>query len=157
MQYLHFIRAFEHSVESKANKADCFYFLEQFTTGEPRELIRSCQHMVPEKGYSLAKQLLQENFGNEYKIASSYMERALAWPNVRSEDVKSLQAFSLFLRSCCNVMEELQYMQELDIPANMKNIIAKIPFKMREQWGTKAHDILERHNSQARFQDLVSL
>lgn len=156
LQYLHFIRAFEHGVESKANKADCLYFLEQFTTGQPRELIRSCQHMIPERGYNLAKELLREHFGNEYKIAASYIERALAWPNVRSEDVKSLQAFSLFLRSCCNVMEELQHMQELDIPANMKNIIAKLPFKMREQWRTKAHDILEKHNYRARFKDLVA-
>lgn len=43
LQYKNF-RAFEHSVESKANQADCLHFLEQFTIGHPRELVRSCQH-----------------------------------------------------------------------------------------------------------------
>lgn len=50
LQYRKFIRAFEHGVESKANKANCLYFLEQFTKGQPRELVRSCQHMIPDRG-----------------------------------------------------------------------------------------------------------
>lgn len=65
-------------MESKANKADCLYFLEQFTKGQPRELVRSCQHMVPDRGYQLAKELLYEHFGNEYRIAAAYIEKALA-------------------------------------------------------------------------------
>ena len=156
LQYRNFIRAFEHGVESKANKADCLYFLEQFTKGQPRELVRSCQHIIPDRGYQLAKELLHEHFGNEYSIAAAYIEKALAWPTVKSEDVKSLQAFSLFLRGCCNVMEELHYMQELDMPTNMRAIMTKLPFKYREKWRTKAHEILERHNRRACFRDLVS-
>lgn len=76
---------------------------------------QSWQHMIPDRGYNLAKELLQEHFGNEYKIAAAYIEKALVWPAVKSEDLKALQAYSLFLCGCCNVMEELQYMQELDM------------------------------------------
>ncbi len=82
LEYRAFIRAFEHGVEERANKADCLYFLEQFTRGQPRELVRSCQHMVPERGYALAKELLHEHFGNEFKVASAYTEKALAWPPI---------------------------------------------------------------------------
>lgn len=131
-------------------------FLEQFTRGQPRELVRSCQHMIPDRGYQLAKELLQEHFGNEYRIAAVYMEKALAWPAVRAEDVRALQAFSLFLRGCFNVMEELQYMQELDMPTNMRAIMTKLSFKYREKWRTTAHEIMERYNRRACFKDLVS-
>lgn len=114
------------------------FVLEQFTRGQPRELVRSCQRMAPERGYAVAKELLQKHFGNQYKIASVYMEKALAWQTIKYEGVKTLQAYSLFLRGCCDVMEELQYMQELDMPVNIRAIVSKLPFRMREQWRTIA-------------------
>ncbi|XP_037620552.1 uncharacterized protein LOC119485230 [Sebastes umbrosus] len=155
LQYRTFIKAFEQGVEEKAGQADCLYYLEQFIRGQPQELVRSCQHMAPERGYAVAKGLLQEHFGNQYKIATAYIEKALAWQIIKSEDVKALQAYSLFLRGCCNVMGELQYMEELDMPVNMRAIISKLPYKMREQWRTVAHDIMEKSNNRAYFIDLV--
>lgn len=133
LQYVSFIRAFENGVEEKASHSDCLYYLEQFTRGQPRELVRSCFHMTLDCGYAKAKQLLQEHFGNKYKIATAYLERALSWPSIKGEDVNILQSYALFLRGCCNVTEELQYLQELDMPSNMRVIISKLPFKLRER------------------------
>ena len=49
LQFHTFMRAFENGVESKSNSySDCLYFLEQFTRGRPRDLVRSCQHMDPD-------------------------------------------------------------------------------------------------------------
>ena len=79
----------------------------------------------------------------------------MAYSEIRG-DVKSLHAFSLILRGCCNVMEELHYMQELDMPTNMRAIMTKLPFKFRDKWRTKAHEVLERYNRRACFKDLVS-
>ncbi len=59
--------------------------------------MRSCQHMTPANGYAKAKQLLQKHFGNEYKIATAYMEKAVAWPPVRSVDLSALLSFSAFM------------------------------------------------------------
>lgn len=141
LQYRAFIKAFEQGVEEKAGRADCLYYLEEFTGGQP-ELVCSCQHMAPERGYAVAKGLLQEHFGNQYKIAAAYMGKAFAWQTIKSEDGKALQAYALFLRGCCNVMEALQDMQELDMPVHMRAIISKLPFKMRDQWRTTAHGII---------------
>lgn len=59
LQFYTFMRAFENAVESKADSfSDCLYFLEQFTRGRPRDLVRSCQHMEPLRGYAEAKTLL---------------------------------------------------------------------------------------------------
>ena len=52
-------------------------------------------------------------------------------------------------------MEELQYMQELDMPVNIRAIVSKLPFKMREQWRTIAHDIMETTNQPTCFMDMV--
>lgn len=111
--------------------------------------------MNPERGYIVAKALLQEHFGNDYKIAMAYIEKALAWPTVKSEDDKSLQAYALFLRGCCNAMEELHHMQELDMPSNIKTVVSKLPYKLRERWRAVAHDVVEAYDQRAHFIDVV--
>ena len=99
----------------------------------------------------MAKALLQEHFGNEYKIANAYIEKALTWPAIKSEDVKSLQAYGLFIRGCCNVMDELPHMQEMDMPSNMKTVVCKFC----ERWRAVAHDIMEKYNQRAYFVDVA--
>lgn len=149
------MRAFEQVGEDKVSQSDCLYYLEQFTRGQPRELVRSCQHMAADLGYVKAKELLKQHFGNEYKVASAYKEKVFAWPPIRAEDVNALQAYSLFLRSCCNVMENIQYMQELDMTSNMRIVMSKLPFKLREQWRSVAHNIMHTSDRRALFKDLV--
>ncbi len=72
-----FIKAFEQRVTGKAGKADCLYYLEQFIRGQPRELVHSCQHTAPQRGYAVAKDLLQKHSGNPHKTATAYTEKAL--------------------------------------------------------------------------------
>ena len=62
------------------------------------------------------------------------MDKNIAWPAVKAEDDKGLQAYSLFLCECCNAMEDLRYLGELNMPANMKTIIQKLPYQLRAKW-----------------------
>ena len=157
LQCMYFIRTFEHCVEAKAGTyQDCLYYLEQYTRGQPRELVRSCLHMTPQQGYERAKELLIEHFGNEYTIATAYMDKAFGWPAIKTDDVKALQEFALFLRGCCNAMMEIQYMEEMDIPSNMRQVMMKWPYKLRERWRAKAFGIQEQQGYRATFLDMVS-
>lgn len=137
-----------------ADHSETLNLFKQLTKGHPKELVRSCQHMEPERGYNKAKALLKEQFGNEHRIASAYMERALSWPSIKSEDVKALRDYSLFLRGCCNVTEELQNLQELSMPANMLTLIRKLPYKFRDKWRTVACELQERRSQRANFMDI---
>lgn len=49
------------------------------------------------------------------------------------------KAYALFLRGRGNVMEELHYMQELDMPSNFEMVVSKLPYKLREwkPWSLK--------------------
>lgn len=49
-----FIRASEHGLKSKTNKAECLYFLEQFSVG---------QYMPAGRDYQLVKEPLEMNTG----------------------------------------------------------------------------------------------
>lgn len=78
LQYHSFVRAFENIIErNTADHSERLHFLEQHKKGHPKELVRSCQHIEPERGFLRAKALLKEQFSNEHKIASAYMARAL--------------------------------------------------------------------------------
>ena len=78
------------------------------------------------------------------------------WPQIKAEDVKALNAFSLFLVSCHNAMEDTDYMEEMNNPTNMRVIISKLPFKMRERRTVHAFDLQELRKRRARFADLVN-
>lgn len=144
LQFNSFMKAFEYCVEAKTKcKGDCLYYLEQYTRGQPRDIVRSCLHMTAERGYAVAKQLLKDHFGNEFNITAAYMEKVIGWPSIKSEDTKALKAYGVFLRECCNAMEELQYLEELSMSANMRILIQKSPYKLREKWRTKASEICE--------------
>lgn len=59
LQYLSLVRTFKHSIKSKTdNDCDGLFFLEQFTSGRPQVLVRSCMHMEPTRGFEKAKELL---------------------------------------------------------------------------------------------------
>ncbi len=66
-----------------------------------------------------------------------------------------LSAYALFLTGCHNTMQDVDYMAEMDNPTNMRVIISKLPYKMRESWRNVAYDIHERSGRRARFSNLV--
>ncbi len=75
LQYSFFIKAFAQAIEKKtSDKQECFYYLEQYTRRQPRELVFSCHNMRADQGYVRAKNLLKQHFGSEIKVTAGYME-----------------------------------------------------------------------------------
>lgn len=83
------------------------------------------------------------------------MEKVIGWPSIKAEDPKALKAYGLFLRECSNAMDDLQYLEELNMPANIKSLSQKLPYKLRDKWRAKACEILEKTGRRARFSDIV--
>ncbi len=151
-----FMQAFEHCIESKTNNSqDRLYYLEQYTSGQPKELVRSCLHMDADRGFGEAKRLLEHHFGDEFKITNAYIEKALNWNNIPIDNGEALHSYALFLRGCCNVMRTLRNMDELNLPSNMRLLISKVPYKIKEKWRSHAFEIKERTGAWATFGDVV--
>lgn len=152
LTYKFFIRAFEHAVDSKTDSyQEKLYYLEQYTGEEPQELVRSCEHMSADRGYHEARKLLQRQYGNKLKIAN----KALRWPQTKPEDGKALSAYAFFLIGCRNTMDDIEFVEEVDNPTNMRVVISKLPYKIREKWRTTAFEIHEEGRGRARFSHLV--
>ncbi|KAJ8406743.1 hypothetical protein AAFF_G00296590 [Aldrovandia affinis] len=141
LTYQSFIRAFEYLVEDKTSSSqDRLYFLEQYTSDQPKDLVRSCLNMDARQGYAEAKRLLKKHFGNEVMVTNAYLEKALSWTGIKADDGKALQAYALYLRGCYIAMQDLEYLKELDIPSNL--MTSKLPYKLRDKWRTAAHDTM---------------
>lgn len=108
--------------------------------------------MTSDKGYKTARDLLQKHFGDEFT-----MSWTLEWPAVKPEpeDTKSLQAFAIFLRSCCNAMEDMKYSHEIILSSNLKILVMKLLYKLRERWRSYVWDFQENQNNRSQFKDLV--
>lgn len=78
LQFRSFIRAFQQGIDSKTdNMQDKLNYLEQYISGPPRQLVRSCLHMESSMGYRRAMEQLEWHFGNKMKITSTFMSKAL--------------------------------------------------------------------------------
>ena len=65
--------------------------------------------MPGDVGYEEARKLLKKRFGDEYRVASAYEFKALAWPTLKAEDGTALNKFFIFLSSCKNALAGSQY------------------------------------------------
>lgn len=83
------------------------------------------------------------------------MEKVHNWPAVKAENVFLLQDYALVLCGCNNAMANLQDISELDMSANLKVIISKLPFKLRERFRSIACDIRENHKPPPNCNDIV--
>ena len=85
-------------LESKTSSiSERLYYLEQFTSGDVKELVQSCHCLPPERGYQEARWLMKKKFGDDYRIVTACENKVLNWPEVRAEDSASLDRFSIFL------------------------------------------------------------
>lgn len=157
LQYKSFVKSFEHIIESKTDDAQQrLYYLEQYTAGEPRNLVRSCFHLAPAEGYKEAKAQLEWHFGNPIKVSSAFLDKALKWPAIKAEDAVALRSYVIFLKSCHNTMQEMNYVSDLEAPSSLKIIVSKLPFKLRDKWRASACNIYDKHRQRPTLKDLIA-
>ena len=156
MEYGAFVRAFQNIIESKtSSSSERLYYLEQFTSGDVKELIRSCHYLPPERGYQEARQLMKKKFGDDYHIVTAYETKAFNWPDVRAEDSTSLYRFSIFLMRCKNAMECSKYLTKLEQPETIQKLVMKLPFNLRKTWRRSVDHIMETERRSVTFSDLA--
>ena len=150
-----FIQSFRHLIEAKTtNDSDRLYYLEQYTRSLPQELVRSCCHMDPSRGYSTAMKLLKEKYDNDFDIASAFIDKIEAWPNIKPEDGQNLERFTVLLTSCLNYAKDIKALEQLNSPKEMLVILSKLPYKLRERW--RSHVLyLQDQSEEVTFEKLA--
>ena len=82
IEYQNFIRAFETLIELKTDSDSTrLYYLIQYTASDVRELLKGCLSMNARDVYAEARRLLKQRYGQNYKIATAYMDRVTNGPS----------------------------------------------------------------------------
>ena len=111
MEYSRFINAFESLIESKVESPiERLYFLDQYTTGKAKEVIKGCIQMKSDDSYGQARDLLKKHFGDPFKVANAYIVRLTKWPSAKAKDGQRLQEFAIALEQAKNATIGLPYM-----------------------------------------------
>ena len=115
MEYSIFTNAFELLIVSKVESPiEWLYFLDQYTIGKAKEVIKGCMQMKSDDTYSQAKALLKKYFGDPFKVANAYIAKLTKWPSVKAKDGQHLQEFAIALEQAKNATIGLPYMDDLN-------------------------------------------
>ena len=157
LEYNLFMRNLDSRIVSRTNDMrERLYFLEQYTTGTPREIVRSCMLLPELTGYEEARRCLDERYGDKYLIAQSYVKQLESWQTIRSDDVKKLDDFTTFLVGCRNAMTSTDSIRELDYPTSLRLIVSKLPVYLQERWAREADNIMRQEGGSVTFGRLVA-
>lgn len=145
-EFKRFIIQFERIIENTCqDDGDRLLYLQQYTSGRAGKLVNSCSHYDESLAYAKAKQLLYKEFDNEFLVSNSYLEKLNNWPVIPSEDPKAMEEFALFLSYCENYLENMTIKNQLQSPKELVQIANKLPYKLRDRWRRKCHDIISKH------------
>ena len=148
-----FLRCFVTNIEQRCdNDCDRLHYLEKYTAGSARELVRSC--FGNNDGYQTAIALLKKRYDNEFKLAECYLAQLEKFPVVKSEDCDAIEKLFLLLTICCNAMKNLSTLNQLNSPKEIMSIVKKLPYRLREKWRSQVHALTEQ-DIIPKFEDLV--
>ena len=154
--YRAFVAAFEHNIEQLTdNNQDRLYYLQQFTSGRPRELVRSCMGKDPKKGYDQARRELEEEYGDDYRILSSYRKEIERMEPIKGENAVALKDYLTFCVVFGNAVNESEILRKMDQTESIMKLVNKLPYRLRERWRLQAYRIKERTHKLANFHDYV--
>ena len=135
------------------NSSELLYFLDQYTSGKAKELIKGCLQMTSGDSYKEARRLLQKYFGDPYKIASAKIATLSNWPAVRPNDGTGLHEFSIALEQARNAIIGMQYINDLNAANVLPQLWEKLPRYLRSKWTERVNKIRSTNQQVPSFND----
>ena len=144
LEYTYFMAAFEESVERRIDDPrGRLTRLIQYTTGQPKELIKNCILIKTGDCYEAAKKLLYDKYGNPHILMASYRRELSKWPQLKAGDSLGYQNYVNFLFKLRNVL--LHYESRLfDTPEMICQLMRKLPFPTQDSWTRRVHSMRKK-------------
>ena len=114
------------------------YLIEHCSNGA-QSLIEDCV-LLGARGYRKAKELLDEEYGQESDIAADYLEFLKAGERIEDTDVDALSKLAQDMAKCSVTLKEIDYAADLDAQAALNSIVIRLPSYMRTKWVDEANE-----------------
>ena len=151
-----FLTRFKNVIENNC-KSDYakFTYLEQYTSGNAKKLVQSCNSYDPSQAYSKAMQLLCDEYNNEFKVSNALIAGLDKWGTLGEDDLDSFEDLAFYLLRCSNHLESLSIGNQLNNPKEIMNIVMKLPYRVRDGW-RRITGRIQGEGKQVMFEDLVT-
>jgi hypothetical protein len=153
LAYPKWMLAFDALIDGEAvNPAHKLYYLGEYTSGQAQKMIDGLLGLQSDDAYKRARQILQERFGDPYKIYQAYNERLKSWP-VCSK-ASELQEFSDFLVTVQETMKTVKHLKDFDTFSAIQDLVVRLPPYYSKKWLHSAKAV-ELGKGKYDFNDLV--
>ena len=102
--------------------------------------------------YGRARKILDDRFGNSFKIYEAYKEKLKAWPICNTSS--DLQEFSDFLVMTQETMKTVRYLREFDSFSTIRELAARRPNYYTNKWRENAKRV-QAQKGDFNFDDFV--
>eukprot|EP00794_Sanderia_malayensis_P006686 gene6686-biopygen5463 len=144
LRYYIFMKSFENQVEKDTDDNNRrLQLLVQYCTGKARKVIESCILLNEEEGYKEAKRLLEERFGNKYKVSNSWINKVSDGPPIRPNDREALMDLADDLQNCEITLRATGRLNQVNNEDKLVRILERCPGYIRGRWQSKVQDIRE--------------
>ncbi|XP_038066468.1 uncharacterized protein LOC119736528 [Patiria miniata] len=145
LEYWIFISSFDAAVGNTSVGASAkLNRLFQYCCGEALAVIRCCAVMQPDEGYTKARALLRERFGNDYRISETWVSKLTEGPRILPGDCRGIQKLADDLRSCTLTLTAMKKLGEVDTKRSLSLIVKRLPQFVQGKWRSKAVGILDK-------------
>ena len=157
IDYPNFIATFTEVVDSTVtNPRGRLVRLIQCLKDEAKELAESCNHLPPAEGYARARHLLDNQYGDRYRILSHYRQELKQWPKLRSSDAKGFRRFYSFLMKYKATMLAMKSSNLADNPEIIQKLQLILPPHLQERWNRKSYQVRKNRHIEAGLDEFIS-
>ena len=137
-KYLTFMSHHQVNVEPEVRSAGKrLQWLLSNVSGEAWQLIHTCSWTDNDKGLEKALKLLKKNYGEDHRIANSYLRKLIEGPKIKQFDAKAIIGLSNEMENCKSLLEGLSLASNLNTPGAVKMIARRLPHHLLLKWTSK--------------------
>ncbi|XP_063967618.1 uncharacterized protein LOC129271341 [Lytechinus pictus] len=145
LDYCAFISSFDATVASKISddRAKLTYLI-QYCSSKAKDSIENCVFLGPQTGYQKARDILENQFGQPYMVATAHMKKVLSRQPIRPNDGEALWDLARGMRKCQMVLSQGNYRADMDSTENLLRIQQFLPVHLQSEWARRAHSMMTR-------------
>ncbi len=154
MRYHTFMQAFRTNVDNRsvdiATKLNC---LHRHLTGQAKTMVEYTNAMDPQEGYLEALRVLENRFGNKFRIGQAWVQKIMEHPPIKGHT--DLLEFADLLRNCQQTMKAMQVENRLDNPQTLQMVWLKLPSYLQDRWTREDMRLQKDENRESTLRDMM--
>ena len=154
--YHSFITNFRNNIDRRVHDPSAkLNYLIQYCQGKAKKVVADCVIMEnPLQGYYHALFLLQQQFGQPYDIARSYIDTLKRGSQIKG-DAPSLTELANDMQRCQMTLSQLGYVSDINSTDTLMSVVERLPFHIRTKWAEYAYKITKYAGGEPQFSHLT--